>query len=1079
METHFRKFLSVALCAALIGSSAAALPLAVPDSAFSGMTVHAEDVTQSTAVGISYDFTGRYASKAGYAEGTITLKAQSGGSYKLYWADDSKALGGYYPLGEFSLSSGGKGTVNMGYHTAIPANATKIIATTGSLNVPDAAYVYDIPATKQLSHAVSGDLLYTFSTYSDIHLDARTGSNLFWTNAKTNLAKALSISADKGADYVVVSGDCVTCSDPASEWNSYEKILSQSDYFNPIWETNGNPEVKDNDGVTEGLSKFKKATGTDGSNSGKSYFSMTEEKTGDLFIFMSLEKKDPNKEEVISGTQITWARNLISENYSSKNIFIVEHAPVKGFGAGDRMSKPYYGGLLNTDYANNRAFKQILIDYPDIVFLSGHTHEDFSMDYNYSDEYSDSTGKAANMIHTPALAGSKLPKSNDTELEANGGKGFNCQAYITEVYENEIIFYGADVSKELIYPQYSYIMEGSRTSASAVNQPQPERPLKNVTVSITEELDKVSQVLSDKYQYASYDAYQAVKKLYYKYRDKTQADESVIDEFEERLSALASVAGGTIIHNYYDKYYFVNTNSWSTVWAYAWDSSGKNGAWPGVQISKCGTYENKDVYKVAFNSKGEYKNLIFNNGSSDKQTVDIDLSAYDYNAFSISGKSGTKYTVKNFSYSADTPAEPLDNRSTISAGSIQLGGSVTISGIAQGGKAPYTYQYNYKGINDLEWILLSDYSTKTSETFKASEAGTFSLKVNVKDSAGTVASKEFSVTFTDPAIAATGIELSRSTANMLVGRSCTATAAVTPDDATDKTVTWTSSDTSVATVENGKITAVGAGTATVTAKTSNGITAEVAVKVSVAAESISLSRTTANLLVGHSCTATATVLPENAGNKTVTWTSSNKSVATVSNGKITGVAAGKATITAKTTNGITAKIAVTVKDSGTAPTGITLSKSTTNLVVGHSTTVTAAVTPSTASNKTVSWTSSDTSIATVSNGRITAVGGGTATVTAKTSNGLTATVTVKVTVPVISISLSRERANLLVGHSCTATAYIYPSDATNKTVRWTSSDTSVATVSKGKITAVGVGTATITATTSNGKTATVAVTVKG
>ena len=157
---------------------------------------------------------------------------------------------------------------------------------------------------------------------------------------------------------------------------------------------------------------------------------------------------------------------------------------------------------------------------------------------------------------------------------------------------------------------------------------------------------------------------------------------------------------------------------------------------------------------------------------------------------------------------------------------------------------------------------------------------------------------------------------------------------------------------------------------------------------------------------------------------------------------------------------------------------VTLSKGTTNLVKGRSTTVTATIAPTNATNQTLTWTSSDTSVATVSNGKITAVGGGTATVTAKSNNGKSATVKVNVTVPVESITLSRSTANLLVGRSTTATATINPTDATNKTVTWTSSDTSVATVSNGKITAVGTGTATVTATTSNGKTATVAVNVK-
>ncbi len=334
------------------------------------------------------------------------------------------------------------------------------------------------------------------------------------------------------------------------------------------------------------------------------------------------------------------------------------------------------------------------------------------------------------------------------------------------------------------------------------------------------------------------------------------------------------------------------------------------------------------------------------------------------------------------------------------------------------------------------------------------------------------------VTVTPAPIPVTSIVLSRSTANLLEGRSTTATATIEPSDATDKTVTWTSSDTSIATVSNGRITAVAAGKATITAATSNGLTATVAVTVKpavVEVTSVELSKSTANLVIDHSTTVKATVSPADATNKTITWTSSDTSVATVTGGKITAVGGGTATITAESNNGITASLTVKV----TVPaTGITLSKSTTNLVIGHSTTVKATVAPADATNKTVKWSSFDTSVATVSNGRITAVGGGTATITARTSNGLTATLTVKVSVPATSITLSKSTVNLAVDHSTTVKATVAPADATNKTVKWTSSDTSVAIVSNGKITALKKGTATVTATTSNGLKATVTVNVK-
>ena len=163
--------------------------------------------------------------------------------------------------------------------------------------------------------------------------------------------------------------------------------------------------------------------------------------------------------------------------------------------------------------------------------------------------------------------------------------------------------------------------------------------------------------------------------------------------------------------------------------------------------------------------------------------------------------------------------------------------------------------------------------------------------------------------------------------------------------------------------------------------------------------SITLNKTSVSILEGNTQTVTATVLPTDASNKKVTWTSSNTSVATVSGGTITGVSVGTATITAKTSNNLTATVTVTVSENPNIvkPTGVTVSPATLTLTEDDTSTVTATVTPSNAANKTVTWTSADTSVATVSSaGLVTAVSEGTTTITATTSNGLTAKVAVTV-----------------------------------------------------------------------------------
>ena len=229
---------------------------------------------------------------------------------------------------------------------------------------------------------------------------------------------------------------------------------------------------------------------------------------------------------------------------------------------------------------------------------------------------------------------------------------------------------------------------------------------------------------------------------------------------------------------------------------------------------------------------------------------------------------------------------------------------------------------------------------------------------------------------------------------------------------------------------------------------------------------LSLNKTSLALLSGTSETLVATVVPSDV---TLKWSSSNNSVATVSNGTVTAVGNGPATITVKSEDGgKSATCSVTVT---TAVTGVSLNKTSLSLEVGQSETLTATVSPSTASDKSVIWSSSNSSVASVtSSGKVTAVGNGTSAITVKSEDGSkSATCSVTVTTAVNGVSLNKTRLSLEVGKSETLTATVSPSTASNKSVTWYSSDSSVATVtSSGKVTAVKVGTTSITVTTVDG-----------
>ena len=151
---------------------------------------------------------------------------------------------------------------------------------------------------------------------------------------------------------------------------------------------------------------------------------------------------------------------------------------------------------------------------------------------------------------------------------------------------------------------------------------------------------------------------------------------------------------------------------------------------------------------------------------------------------------------------------------------------------------------------------------------------------------------------------------------------------------------------------------------------------------------------------------------------------------------------------------------------------ITLNSSSLELVEGESADLVATISPKDADNQTVIWSSTNGSVASVSNGKITALAPGSTTITAKSDDGgFTASCSVTVVAKIInvsSLSLSIAELTLTEGDSETIIATVKPDDATDKTVTWSTSDESIATVDGGKITAIKEGTATITAT-ANGK----------
>ncbi len=357
-------------------------------------------------------------------------------------------------------------------------------------------------------------------------------------------------------------------------------------------------------------------------------------------------------------------------------------------------------------------------------------------------------------------------------------------------------------------------------------------------------------------------------------------------------------------------------------------------------------------------------------------------------------------------------------------------------------------------------------------------AGTATVTVTAAD--GKTATCQVTVTYS----AVESINLSANTAQLYVnGESLTLTTNVLPATAADKNIVWTSSDTNVVKVVNGVLTPVKAGTATVTATAASGVSETCQVTVTfVHVESVELDESEITLYVsGESQKLNVTFNPSFVSNSNVSWTSSDEKVATVVNGVVTGLSVGTVTITVTSEDGEKTAIC-TVNVEWISATEVILDKDTLALTVGGATgSLKATVNPEGASDKTVTWTSSDETVATVVDGVVTGLKAGTATITATSNDDDTKFASCEVTVTFINVeSISMdETASVTTGSTITLTPTFNPSDASDKTVTWTSSDETVATVENGVVTGLKAGTVTITATTNDGaKTATCTVTVK-
>lgn len=390
-------------------------------------------------------------------------------------------------------------------------------------------------------------------------------------------------------------------------------------------------------------------------------------------------------------------------------------------------------------------------------------------------------------------------------------------------------------------------------------------------------------------------------------------------------------------------------------------------------------------------------------------------------------------------------------------------------------------------LNDNDKDKLADGNVaKISFKVKDTAKGDIGLKVKNLEfcdvNSEDIPTSEISVTKDNDAqikvvVPATGITVDKTATTIVKGATDKLTATLVPADA-NGTITWSTSDSSVATVSSdGTVTAVKNGTATVTAKCGD-LSAQTKVTVINPLKAITITGTTHSIKKGQTTQLGLTYDPaDTTDSVAATWTSSNTSVATVSKtGLVTALKDGSTTIKA-TVGNVSSTYDIAVKE-----VKLTEIKMEEKALIhkGDTKALTVEYTPAdTTDDKTVAWSSSDSTVASVdNNGIVTAVKPGSAVITAKVGN-YQATCAVTVDAPLKKIVPEKAIIDMVKKQTANIAYSVVPADTTDsKDVTFTSSDETVAKVnSDGKVTAKKAGQATVTITGANGIKATVTVNV--
>ncbi len=418
---------------------------------------------KATSNAIEYLFSGAEKDLAGYAEGKVKITCPTSSGYcHLYWANDAGVLTGYEKIVTLSVTST-QIEYDMPDNMLLPSGATKLAvffstSETLSSTALANAEIYSIPQLKQFN---SGELEMSFASVSDVHVNYN-GAPALWTSA-------LNYFDEIGLEMVVVSGD-ITNNGLQTEYETYTASVEASSYpADKIYVSRGNHDSQQNANYIQYTSQSDMVRPTDDS---PWFYVLKEGEEGqkdNLFIFLAQELSgtgSSHTQDNFSSTQLDWFEGVL-QTYAgtNTNIFVVEHGYFHNWGPGDRYDGVYVQPMkIKDSYTGNLRFQRLLMEYKEIVSMSGHSHIAYSEMVNYSDE----KGTACRMLHNSSTSQPRVYNAEGTVLVyGNGGS----EGYVVNVYENDIVYNGTNLLTKEKIPTACYIFSSyseDRSEATAI-----------------------------------------------------------------------------------------------------------------------------------------------------------------------------------------------------------------------------------------------------------------------------------------------------------------------------------------------------------------------------------------------------------------------------------------------------------------------------------------------------------------------------------------------------------------------------------------------------------------------------------